>query len=60
MRAYSLERYQLLTPRQHEAVRHFLELVVEESLRLVETTNDHWLTYDHAQKALESYWSGEP
>jgi hypothetical protein len=57
MRSYSLERYQSLTPLQHKAVRRFLELVVRESLELVETTNDHWLTYDHAKKALESYWS---
>lgn len=41
LRAYVLERYQSLTPAQHEAVRHFLELVVDESLQLVETTNDH-------------------
>ena len=57
MRSYVLERYQSLNPAQHEAVRHFLELVVHESLHLVETTNDHYQTYDSAKKALESYWS---
>jgi len=56
MRGYLLERYQSLTPAQHEAVRHFLELVVQESLHLVETTNDHYQIYDAAKTALESYW----
>jgi len=58
LRGYLLERYRSLTPAQHEAVRHFLELVVHESLRLVETTNDHYQIYDDAKKALESYWDG--
>lgn len=57
MKGYLLERYQSLSPAQHEAVRHFLEVVVSESLHLVETTNDYWQTYDDAKKALESYWS---
>ena len=56
LKGYLLERYQLLTPTQHEAVRHFLELVVQESLHLVETTNDHYQIYDAAKTALESYW----
>ncbi|HEX6862546.1 MAG TPA: DUF6714 family protein, partial [Thermoanaerobaculia bacterium] len=60
LRAYILERYRSLTPAQHEAVRHFLELVIHESLHLVETTNDHYQTYDAAKKALESYWSEQP
>jgi hypothetical protein len=59
MKGYLLERYQSLAPAQHEAVRHFLEFVVHESLRLVETTNDHWRLYDDAKTALESYWSQE-
>lgn len=57
LRAYLLERYESLTPAQHEAVRHFLELVVQESLELIEATNDYWDTYADAKKALESYWS---
>lgn len=56
LKGYLLERYRSLTPSQHEAIRHFLELVVQESLHLVETTNDHWQTYDSAKTALESYW----
>lgn len=56
LKGYLLERYQSLTPEQHEAVRHFLELVVHESLHLVETTNDHWRLYEDAKTALESYW----
>jgi hypothetical protein len=57
MRSYLLERYQSLTPAQHAAVRHFLEFVVQESLHLVETTNDHYRIYDDARTALESYWA---
>lgn len=57
LREYLLERYHSLTPAQSGAVRHFLELIVQESLELVEATNDHWDTYADAQKALESYWS---
>lgn len=60
LKGYLLERYRSLTPAQHEAVRHFLELVVHESLRLVETTNDHWRLYEDAKTALESYWSEQP
>lgn len=60
LKGYLIERYRSLTPSQHEAVRHFLELVVQESLHLVETTNDHYQTYDAAKTALESYWSGQP
>jgi hypothetical protein len=59
MRSYVLARYQLLTPAQHQAVRHFLELVMQESLHLVETTNDYYQTYADAQTALESYWQGD-
>lgn len=58
LKGYLLERYRSLTPSQQEAVRHFLELVVQESLHLVETTNDHYEIYDAAKAALESYWDG--
>jgi hypothetical protein len=57
LQGYLLECYQSLTPAQCAAVRHFLELVVRESLELVEATNGYWSTYSDAQKALESYWS---
>lgn len=54
-----LPRFELLDPRQRRAVRHFLELVEEETLALVEATNSNYWTYEAAKNALDSYWREE-
>ena len=56
---YKLERYKSLSEAQHQAVTHFLELVEQESLALIETTNRLWSIYDDAKNALQSYWRTE-
>lgn len=49
-------RFELLDQRQRRAVRHFLELVEQEALAVVESTNSHYWTYEAAKTALDSYW----
>lgn len=47
-----------LTGAQKLAVRHFLELVEQESLVFIERTNSYCSPYDDAKAALDSYWGG--
>jgi hypothetical protein len=53
---YRRENFEALNTDQHAAVRLFLEFVTEETLRVVETTNDYWDEYNKAKLALASYW----
>jgi hypothetical protein len=57
--SHLLPRFELLNPKQHRAVRHFLELVESEALAVVGATNSNWWTYEGAQTALDSYWRKE-
>ena len=56
---YKLERYNLLSEGQRQAVLHFLQIIEREALLLVEATNRYWSTYDDAKNALHSHWHAE-
>ena len=53
---YKRQRYTFLTQSQRDAVLHFLQIVEQEALALIEASNSNWSIYDDVKNALQSCW----